>query len=50
MDIVGTSGVNNFEGEFVSLPYGEIAHFGDTIVSEDGFWWIETAKHKVEEE
>jgi hypothetical protein len=45
MDVVGTSGVNNTNSRICLLPHGEMLRIGDSIVSEDGFWWIETKKY-----
>lgn len=49
MDIVGTSGVNNTNERFLILPDGECAKPGDSIVSEKGFWWVETKKRMKED-
>ena len=51
MDLIGTKGVNNcyynINNRLVTLPHGELAREGDSVVVEDGFFWVETKKWKT---
>lgn len=47
MDIVGTSGVNNTNGQVCLLPFGELLRLNDSVIEENGFWWIESKKYEV---
>ncbi len=47
MDIVGTGGVNNTNNQVCLLPFGELLRLQDSVVSKDGYWWIESKKYEV---
>ena len=47
MDIVGTEGVNNCDGNFCMLPKGRSLLLNDQIVSDGACWWIESVRFVI---